>query len=82
MEKNGSYNKQFKISTEYKTFNHWDLIRNQHDNFRHQNNRDNLIRRFQNKFDRRNHFENKNPSIRPRKQPSEIQENEKHQNLH
>ena len=57
-EKGASNNEQFKKSTQYKTFNRRDVIRNQNNNFKHGNNYSNLNKRFQNNFDRRNHFEN------------------------
>ena len=70
-EKCRNNNKQLKTSIQYKIFNRRDLIRNQ----------SNFSKRFQNNFDRRNHFENENPSMRFRKQPLEIQENEEHQGI-
>ena len=76
-EKGGNNNKQYKRSTQYKTFHWQDLIRNQNNNFKHRNNRNNFYRRFQNNFDRRNHY----PSRRHRKQPFEIQGNEEHQDI-
>ena len=66
-EKSGYKNEQFEKSTQYKTFNWRDLIRN--NNFTHRNNGNNFNRRFQNNFDRRDHFENENSSRRLRKQP-------------
>ena len=81
LEKGANNNEQFKRSTQYKTFNRRDLIRNQNSNFRHRNNRKNFNKRFQNNFDRRNHFENENPFRRLRKQPLEIQGNEEHEDI-
>ena len=81
LEKGANNKEQFKRSTQYKTFNRWDLIRNQNNNFRHRNNRNNFNKRFQNNIDRRNHFENKNPLRRLRKQPLEIQGNEEHEDI-
>ena len=81
MEKCENNNEQFKGSTQYKTFNRRDLIRNQNNNFRHRNNRSSFNRHFQNNFDRRSHFENENPSRRIRKQCLEIQGNEEHQDI-
>ena len=80
-EKGRNNNEQFKRSTQYKTFNRRDLIRNQNNNFRHRNNRNNFDRRFQINFDRRNHFENENPSRRLRKQPLEIQGNKEQKDI-
>ena len=80
-EKSANNNEQFKRSTQYKTFNRRDLIRNQKNNFRHRNNCSNFNKRFQNNFDRRKHFENQNPLRRLRKQPLKIQVNEEHQNI-
>ena len=80
-EKDANNKEQFKRSTQYKTFNRRDLIRNQSNNFRHRNNRNNFNNRFQNNFDRRNHFENKNPLRRLRKQPLELQGNEEHEGI-
>ena len=79
--KGANNNEQFKRSTQYKTFNRRDLMRNQNNNFRHRNNRSNFNKRFQNNFDRRNHLENKNPLRRLRKQPLQIQGNEEHQDI-
>ena len=60
-EKGANNKERFKRSTQYKTFNRRDLIRNQNNNFTHRNNRNNFSKGFQNNFDKRNHFENENP---------------------
>ena len=57
------------------------MIRNQNNNFRHRNNCNNFNKRFQNNFDRSNHFENELPLRRLRKQPLEIQGNEEHEDI-
>ena len=80
-EKCGSDNEQFKTFTQYKTSNRRHLIRKQNNNFRHRNNHNNFNKCFQNNFDRRNHFDNENPSRRCRKQPLEIQENGEQQDI-
>ena len=46
-EKDANNKEQSKRSTQYKTFNRRDLIRNQSNNFRHRNNRNNFNNRFQ-----------------------------------
>ena len=80
-EKGANYREKLKRSTQYKTFNRRDLIRNQSNNFRHRKNRKNFNKRFQNNFDRRNHFENENPLRRLRKQPLKLQGNEEHEDI-
>ena len=60
-EKGANNKERFKRSTQYKTFNRRDLIRNQSNNFTHRNNRNNFSKGLQNNFDKRNHFENENP---------------------
>ena len=42
LEKGRNNNDQIKRSTQYKTFNRYDLIINQNNNFRHRNNRNNF----------------------------------------
>ena len=80
-EKGANNKERFKRSTQYKTFNWRDLIRNRSNNFRHRNNRNNFNKGFQNNFDRRNHFENENLLRRLRKQPLELQGNEEHEDI-
>ena len=80
-EKGTNNKERFKRSTQYKTFNRRDLIRNQNNNFRHRSNRSNFNKSFQNNFDRRNHFENKNPLRQLRKQSLELQGNEEHEDI-
>ena len=60
-EKGTNNKERFKRSTQYKTFNRRDLIRNQSNNFTHRNNRNNFSKGLQNNFDKRSHFENENP---------------------
>ena len=60
-EKGANNKERFKRSTQYKTFNRRDLIRNQSNNFTHRNNRNNFSKGLQNNFGKRNHFENENP---------------------
>ena len=45
-EKGANYKEQFNRSTQYKTFNQQDLIRNQINNFRHGNNCNNFNKTF------------------------------------
>ena len=77
-EKGANNKERFKRTTQYKTFNRRDLIRNQNNNFTHRNNRNNFNKGFQNK---RNHFENENPLRRLRKQPLKLQGNEEHEDI-
>ena len=61
-EECGNNNEQFKTITQYNTLNQRELMRNQNNNFRLQNNCSIFHKRVQNNFDRRNHFDNKNLS--------------------